>query len=111
MKMVDLKLTKEDKKATKDGCIPYTSGGPDYPYGLSLTLNDRELQKLGMDTLPKPGVVVTLEAKAVVVSVRQSANQRGTKDRSLELQLQRIALDTDADDSAEDAVRSGLKDV
>lgn len=113
MKLTDMKYTAKDKaKREKTNKETYAigSGGPDYPYGLCLTLDSTMLEKLGIDSLPKPGKTLYLEAKAVVVSVRSNSNSRGQDDRSMELQLQKLAVDKQPS-SASEAVDSALDDL
>lgn len=99
---IDLKRTASDKKSEQETMKSSSIGGEDYPYGLTIRLSERELSKLGMKTLPKPGSVLHLEAKAHVVGTND--NQRnGKSDRSVELQLRKMWVGTEADDAKEDA--------
>ena len=109
MKLVDMKLTKSEKK--KDG--PMCSSeykAPDYPYGLRLNLDDAQLEKLGIKSLPKVGSTLTITSKATVISARSNSSERGRNERSIELELRQIGVDTDGG-SAEDAVKDALKDA
>lgn len=101
MKFVDLKRTKADKKSREESYKNMSPDGDDYPYGLTVRLSSDELKKLGLSTMPKTGTEIELEAKAYVVSVTD--NQRdGRHERSIELQLRKIALEG-ADDEPEEA--------
>lgn len=112
MKLTDLKITKAERKEREKGmnatCGPMGDG--DYGYGLRITLNDHELKKLGIDSLPKAGKEVRLEAQALVISVRSNSSSDRGEDRAIELQLRKIGLDIGGG-SVEDAVRDGIKDV
>lgn len=88
--MVSMKNT---KKQRKDNESPISSGGsgPDYPYGLSVSLEKESLDKLGMKTLPDVGDTFTMTAKVKVTSVNQSASEDGDH-RSASLQITDMKL-------------------
>ena len=69
---------------------------PSYPFGLQITLDDEELDKLGIDTLPKVGSSLQLTAKVTVSRGSESASQneegKADKQRSLGLQITHLAL-------------------
>jgi hypothetical protein len=91
MKLVDMKRTKAEKTARENECkVPL--GGDDYPYGLNLHLDNDQLKKLGIDTLPKAGDTLTLQAKCKVISSSQRERDGGKPERTLEIQLQKVAL-------------------
>lgn len=105
MKLVDLKLSKADKKASEPTAI--VGGkyeGPDYPYGLTLRLDNASLDKLGIDELPKVGAAMKVMAMAVVTSV-SSHESRNREDRTVELQVQQLAMEDEDDDSLESIVK------
>lgn len=110
MKLVDMKYTSEDKKKRNSECSPMKMSEPEYPYGLSLTLDDAQLEKLGIKTLPKVGSVIGIEARATVIAARQSSREGSRNDRSIEVQFRQMAIDNDSG-SAEDAVKDALKDA
>ena len=93
MKLVDMKSTAAEKKERNKECYPTVAGGgDDYPYGLTLNLDNDQLKKLGVDNLPKAGETMTLNAKCKVISIRQSDRDGGKAERSMEIQLQKIGL-------------------
>lgn len=111
MKLVDMKFTKEDKKERdKEMKECMSMGDGEYPYGLTLTLDNAQLKKLGIKTLPKVGSVINIESRATVISARESSREGRKGDRSIELQFREIGIDND-DETAEDAVKSALKDA
>lgn len=70
-----------------------------YPYGLSITLDDESLKKLGMlDALPAVGSEIQLTAKATVTSVSQNARAEpgDVADKEQRLSLQITDLETNA---------------
>lgn len=105
MKMYDMKAP------GKEGIAEPTttkSAYPDYPYGLSLTLSNDQLKKLGISDIPKIGAVMHIEAKAVVTSASQSDNRGGGVERRMELQLQKIGL-KEGHASAEEAMGEAIE--
>lgn len=74
-----------------------TSAAPDgsqYPYGLQLQLDDEALDKLGIETLPRPDTEIVVYARATVTSVSSNASTGGEKRRSVSLQITDLSLET-----------------
>ncbi len=75
------------KRAKSDKAYPTSTQDP-YPYGLSLSLDDESLQKLGIDISDYAvGDELELHAKVKVRSLRQSESENSGKDRSMDLQV------------------------
>jgi hypothetical protein len=64
---------------------------PSYPYGLCITLDAEQLDKLGINTLPKVGSEMMIKAKAYVKSTSAYETQGG-KDMSVQLQITDLDL-------------------
>lgn len=66
----------------------------DYPFGLRLTLNGPELEKLGLDELPEAGTEVTLGARAIVTrAATEDPDADGDIDQvCVELQITHLGL-------------------
>jgi hypothetical protein len=95
MALTDLKITKtEAKSEAKKYAIAGPGDGERYSYGTRLTLDDAELKKLGIKELPAVGTVLMFEAKAKVISSRQSATE-SSDNRSIELQITHMDFETD----------------
>ena len=96
--MISMKLTPAEAK--QETMLAEASEAPQYPYGLSICLDDETLTKLGIDpaNLPKIGAVFYIEAKAEVCSTSQYQNQQDT-DTSLSLQITDMSLSTTDDDA------------
>lgn len=108
-KLIDLKRTKKDREKEKEGyntvCGP---GSDDYSYGLRISLDNRDLEKLGID-LPKTGAKVTIEAVCEVTET--SSNSRAGKDEQrVTLQIQKLAL-SKGGESMEDAIDKGVEEA
>ena len=89
--LVDMKRSKKDKKETGELCAP--SMDEDYPYGLALSMDNDELTKLGITTLPGVGDVVKITAKAKVMSVNQSAREGDDDSQSVRFQITRLKVE------------------
>jgi hypothetical protein len=88
--MISMKLSAAEAKAET------MLGGPDddapqYPYGLTVSLCDETLAKLGITDLPPVGTVMQLTALVEVCSVSQYENQDGTE-KSMSLQITDMEL-------------------
>jgi hypothetical protein len=96
--MVSMKRSKTEIKEEKERWKDCGPGDSDvYPYGLELRLENHSLDKLGIDSLPKVGEKMRIEAVAVVESA--SSNEVLGKDgkakpaqRNLTLQIQKLAV-------------------
>jgi len=107
MKLVNLARTQEElKKETK---IPYEE--PTYSWGLELRLEDPELEKLGITSLPPVGRTVTLSARAKVMKVREE-ERNGKADRALTLKVHELGLapETEGDLASKLYAEGGGKD-
>jgi hypothetical protein len=98
--MKDMELSDEDKLDMMVGAIPCAGDQPDYPYGLRISLTERELEKLGLKPDCDIGDIIDLRAFAEVTSV--STERRDGKDTArVELQIQRLALENEAGESTD----------
>lgn len=79
MKIVNLKQEAPEMEAPRPS---------DYPWGLCLHLGAKELEKLGVGTLPAIGQSVRIAGVAVVVALRQDGDVR-----SMELQITDLGVD------------------
>jgi hypothetical protein len=107
MELISMERTAKEKadaeKRWKDG--PVATSGPDFPWGLSLSLGKDELAKLGIKDLPEVGAEYTILAIGKVTRVNQSASAQQTEDTmSVEIQLTDLACEpgTSAADEEED---------
>jgi hypothetical protein len=92
MRLVDMKLTAEDKRREEKEM--QAGGEPDdYPWELRFTLDGDELDKLGMSGLPKVGEIMDLQAKVKVVGVYASDNATMGSNRSINLQITALGLE------------------
>lgn len=83
MSLVSMKMSAEESK--EYGALEYEA--PQYPYGLSIDLDDDALEKLGITALPKVGAEMMVTAKCVVKSVSSNQMQGGDAESRVCLQI------------------------
>ena len=82
-------MKREKKKADHDMVMPDERV---YPYGLQINLEDEDLEKLGVDSLPKVGSVLRVLAKVEVTSISENESKEGGTRRSVSLQITEMGL-------------------
>lgn len=103
MSLVSMKMTAEEAKEY-GGPVTADYQGPEYPYGLSIDLDDGSLEKLGITALPKVGSEMMITAKCVVKSV--SANQMQGGDQETRVCLQITDMDVGQTENAQNNDRA-----
>jgi hypothetical protein len=96
-KLHEMERTEEEKKDTHLGCI---AEADKYPWGLSITLTEAEIEKLDLDENPDVGDIVHLFALAKVISVSKEDKEDGSRIR-VGLQITHLGLENE-DDEDED---------
>lgn len=104
--MNSMKLTSAEAKA--EVSYDAESDRPEYPYGLTICLDDESLAKLGLKTLPDVGAVMYLEARVKVCSKSQYERQDGS-DSNLSLQITDMELTETDDDEPKDTRTAAQK--
>lgn len=99
-KMMSMELDDEDKM---DMAVPAIAEQPDYPWGLRLSLSEKELDKLGLgtDELPEVGDCIHLGAFARVTSVSSNQTDSGC-DCRVELQIEMLSVEEEPPDPTEE---------
>ena len=95
-KLTDMELSDDDKM---DECFPcgpdMKPKGPDYPWGLRISLTDKELDKLGLDAKDADcGDVIDMRAFACITSISYD-DRDGKKCCRVELQIQKLAIENE----------------
>lgn len=90
MALIDMTLTATEAKEA-GCCSPSDDGGPKYPWGLAIYLDDETLAKLGITTPPDVGSKLQLVATVEVTGNSQRQTQEG-KDVSVDLQITAMEL-------------------
>jgi hypothetical protein len=101
-KLVDMELDDEDKLDMSIPCGPDINPTvPDYPWGLRISLTEKELEKLELDAKDAEiGDCVDLRAFGAVTCI--SMNERdGRKYCTVEIQLQKLAIENEASEDGE----------
>ena len=102
--MVDMRTTPAEKEEEAKEMVAPGFNIPDYPYGLSISLCEDELEKLDLDDADvQPGDMIHMHCMATVTSVSKSATSDKASCR-VELQITHIAAE---DEEEED--RSAVK--
>lgn len=110
--MSGLTNMKRSKKERKNAEVAFDE--PQFPFGLSITLDDESLSKLGIKALPAVGEQMIVVGVGPVESVSQNERSGSKRNRSVTIQLEQLevgAVDDDSINSAEDAVSAAIKDV
>ncbi|WP_238919391.1 capsid staple protein [Achromobacter xylosoxidans] len=93
MNLTDMQLTPEEAKEVAGCCSSDGEAeGPKYPWGLSISLDDTTLEKLGISALPQVGQRMQLAAVVEVCSTSQHENQEGM-DKCVSLQIIKLGLE------------------
>jgi hypothetical protein len=89
--LINMEMSQEE---AKEYTAPTPADAPKYPWGLCITLNDDSLDKLGVKTLPGVETEVTIVAKATVSRISENQTQGGESERSMDLQITDMQLNT-----------------
>lgn len=81
-----------------------------YPYGLRISLENADLKKLDMASLPDVGEEMIVVGVGRVVSANEHKRQKGV-DRNVQIQLEKIEVGPLKEETAADAVDKALKDL
>lgn len=109
--MADMKHMARSKKERKE-MITSSVEGDKYPYGLRVDLGHEEMQKLGMDSMPKVGDKVHLESHAHVVSASEHSNEGDEEPhRRVSLELRHMAVSPHKEGNVDDATADGMKNA
>lgn len=90
MKLVSMKLSKEEREKNS---MPteVSADAPEYPYGMCLELDDEQLKKLGMSSLPEVDSEMMIEARVIVRRKSETSDKEGT-DKCISLQITELGL-------------------
>jgi hypothetical protein len=101
MALVDMKMSAEEARE-EYGSAPLDDGDlPEYPYGLTICLDDESLAKLGITQLPTVGSTMTINARVEVCSTSQYSNRKRENETSMSLQI--TAMEISGDSAPSDA--------
>lgn len=92
--MVDMARTTEEKVAVIEQSMPVPAAAADYPYGLTISLTEKELEKLDLDDDVEAGDTLHFMAMATVKSVSKN-DYNGEKSCRIELQIEKMAVENE----------------
>lgn len=99
--MKSMKLSKTEKQINEVAM----DSRPEYPYGLSISLDNDSLDKLDLKSLPGVGTEMVLEAKVKVTSASVSEYEGDGERKNMSLQITDMELkSTKKTKSAEDVL-------
>lgn len=90
-RLVNMKLSKADREQSVEMARP-AEDAPRYPWGLSLSLDNESLEKLGIETLPDVDEELLLYATVKVTRVSSADAAEGGKSRDVGLQITAMSL-------------------
>ena len=91
--MADMAYTKDELKERKKSHCVGADGQPNpYPWGLAISLEKEQLEKLGVKQLPEVGLEVHFVAVGKVTSVNQSASEGREAEKRVGLQITQMQL-------------------
>lgn len=95
--MKNMKVSKAEAPLSTTEAL--VQGGPEYPYGLRITLAPEILKKLDLPKMPEVGQMLGLHAVVEVVSVSADRAANGSRDLRVELQITDMCLKDKSNDS------------
>lgn len=99
-KLVSVKISKAEREKWAKGPSSIATDAPLYPWGLSVTLDEDTLKKLGLKkALPEVGATLMIVAKVEVTSSSINETTDGVN-RSLGLQITDLCLEDEDGDAA-----------
>ena len=112
-KMIDMAKTPEqvNKEVTESmpgaprSATSIADNLPKYPYGLCITLESEQLEKLGIDCECEVGDMIHLCAMAKVTSVSSREKEGGENDLRIELQITHLASENEDEEGHESISR------
>lgn len=96
---VDMAITPQERANDYPSPVAQDSGQPIYPYGLSISFCQDEIDKLDLESECDIGDMVELNCIAKVTSVSKNDSTDGPKTR---IELQIIAIEANGDDTEND---------
>lgn len=101
-RMVDMKRTPADKAEDAATCAPTPMAGPDYPWGLCISLDQDDLDKLDLSDDCQAGDTIDLRAFAKVTSISRREVE-GKVETRIELQITDLSVENEDTEEAEAA--------
>jgi Major coat protein-like len=106
--MVDMARSTEEKISAIEESMPMPTAAAEYPYGLCISLDERDLEKLGLTSDCEAGDTLDLRAMATVKSVSLN-DYNGKKSCNIQLQIEKLAVENEDEEYPVAAKRYGRK--
>lgn len=87
--LISMKMSKEE---AQEYTSPTVADAPEYPWGLSISLDEDDLAKLGISTMPPVGATLMLQAQVTVTGTSQRDTQGGEQEQCVDMQITDMAL-------------------
>lgn len=105
-KLVSMEISEAEMKKRMEPATISTENTPKYPWGLSITLDQASLEKLGVSVADyKVGEHYMLIADVEVTSLSSSESKGGMDNQSVGLQICACCLEEDSDDDTAGVVK------
>ena len=102
--LIDMGRTTEEKISAIEESMPMPMQAADYPYGLQVHLDEKDLEKLGLNGDCEAGDTLEFMAKATVRNVSKH-EFNGKHSCSIDLQIEKMAVSSDDEEGAAYAKR------
>jgi hypothetical protein len=100
--LVDLALTPEEQEDNGMVCGGDPDDLPRYPWGMKLSFNKAEIEKLGLPENVSIGDLLDARIFAVVTSISKNQRSDGTDNCCIEIQVQKMAVSDELTDDDDD---------
>jgi len=95
MELTEMKLPPPKKKGESTVAYDGPFGSEMWPYGLRLSFEKEQIDKLPSLKNYKVGDVVSIQAKATVTQVSSTERQKGSDRYTVEMQIEKIGCEPD----------------
>ena len=92
--LIDMGRSTEEKVSAIEESMPVPVAAAEYPYGLSIHLDERDLEKLGLSGDCEAGDTLHFMAMATVKSVTKT-DYNGKKSTSINLQIEKMVAESE----------------
>ncbi|HUV77063.1 MAG TPA: hypothetical protein VMW06_03290 [Desulfobacterales bacterium] len=95
MKLIDMKIPKKTKKQLKDEMSPSIKSDDreEYPWGLRLSFNKKEIEKLPALKTAVAGAKIKIAAVGKIIEVRITDAEKGRERHNIEIQIQKVGFE------------------